>query len=157
MDEPQALQARPHWGRYPIPWITYIDGQGKPDFRVHMEDRRQEVADKRLCQLCGQPMGEEVQFIGFIHSLNGMRFGEPPSHEECLSWARENCPWLSGRPYNDRPGEPGTHFVTRPEQPREMVIYTCREFRAIPDPSGETRIVYQAGAATRPVEYHRRF
>lgn len=156
MEEPEALRARPHWGRYPIPWVTYVRPDGTPDFRVHVEGRRRLVAEKRLCQLCGTRMGEEVTFIGFPHSLNGLRFGEPPAHRECLEYALSVCPWLSGRPYSDRPGDPGTHFVTRPEQPTQMVIYTCRLFVAVPDPSEETELVFLAGDADRRVEWFRR-
>lgn len=156
LQEPARLARRPHWGRYPIPWVVYVGPDGTPDFRVHREDRRRRCAAERRCQLCGGRFGTEpVTFIGFSHSLNGGRFGEPPLHRDCLDYALEVCPWLAGKPYSDRPGDPGTHFVTQHEDPL-MVIYTCNGFKAIPDPGGEAELIYEADWATRPVEYYRR-
>lgn len=156
LEEPAALRDRPHVGGLPIPWVTYVSPDGRPDFRVHVEDRRRRVAEERRCQLCGTEMEGEVTFIGFQWSLSGMRFGEPPAHRACLDYALAVCPWLGGRGYSERGHAPETRFVTHPEEPGVMVLYTCKTFEVIPDPSGETELVYLAGWATRTPEWIRR-
>lgn len=159
--EPDALRRRPHRGKLPIPWITYVAEDGRPDFRVHVESKRRRVEEDHLCQLCGERMGEEVVFVGLSAAMaawgeTGPAFGEPPMHRECLDYALEVCPWLSGRDYADREYPGGTKVGARPGDARDLIIYTCEDFSTRPDPSGQTDLVYVPGWAVKPVEWYRR-
>jgi hypothetical protein len=102
MIEPEGLRARPHRGRFPIPFVTAIDpATGRPDFRTHDDGRRLECALVRLCQLCGLPLAlEPTVFVG--QTPRRLVFGEPPMHESCFEFAWEVCPWLAGANWADR-------------------------------------------------------
>jgi hypothetical protein len=112
--------------------VTYIGPDGKPDFRVHVEVRRRLVAIERRCQLCGERFGdgEEITFVGFEASLNGLIFGEPPMHRSCFDYARTVCPWLGGDPVSGRPHDPEVSVAVRPYDPATMMVYTTRSFVA---------------------------
>lgn len=127
-DIPPALLARPHWGNLPIPWITFIDRDGRPDFRVHDQWARRRAADHRLCQLCGEDLGAVMVFVGSEESAARGVFGEPPMHPNCWSYARKVCPWLQGRPVHDREAPEGASFIERAQDPRYLRVMRCREF-----------------------------
>lgn len=131
MPEPEQLRERPHWGRFPIPFVTAVDELGKPDFRAHDDRHRFECALNRLCQLCGQPLvlGPTV-FV--TQQPRKFTFGEPPMHADCFEFAWEVCPWLAGGGWSDR---------WRAE---------ARDLEILPPPpdTGEVTILWVAGAWT---------
>lgn len=94
--EPERLKRRPHAGMFPIPFVTAII-DGKPDFRVHNDERREMIGKRKLCQLCGDRLNGDIWLAGAQETLRRKTFGEPPMHEECARWAIEVCPWLAGR------------------------------------------------------------
>lgn len=147
---PPALVARPHHGNLPIPWITHIREDGSPDFRVHDQQRRWQAARERLCQLCGDPLGELAVFVGREVSAARGLFGEPPMHPECFAYAREVCPWLGGRPHSDRDGDDVTTFIKRASDPRWLRVWVCREWAPLSDGR------YWAAAPVEPAEWLRR-
>jgi hypothetical protein len=101
MEEPARLRERPHWGHFPIPFVTHVEVGGRPDFRVHDDERRFECALHRLCQLCGKPLIlEPTVFVG--QHPQRLTFGEPPMHESCFEFAWKVCPWLAGAGWSDR-------------------------------------------------------
>jgi hypothetical protein len=131
-NEPAGLIARPHYGRFPIPYVTAVV-DGVPDFRSHDHTRRRECAEERLCQLCGLGLGsgpyvkDPTVFVGFAWALNTRRFGEPPMHESCMEFAWRACPWLAagsawrvlaGGEFADRP----------PTIPQAMVVVWTGDF-----------------------------
>jgi len=87
--------------QYPIPWfVQYVDGE--PDHRV-MDGSKLAIAwERRLCWICGQPLGgATVTFaIGPMCAVNRVS-AEPPSHFECAEWSVRGCPFLS-RPHARR-------------------------------------------------------
>lgn len=99
-EPPPQLAERPHWGRFPIPFVTHVDELGKPDFRVHDDERRFECAMHRLCQLCGKPLVLDAT-VFVTQTPRRMTFGEPPMHEACFEFAWEVCPWLAGGAWRD--------------------------------------------------------
>lgn len=153
--EPDSLKRRPHRGGLPIPWVTHVDENGVPDFRVHDNDKRRLIHPHRLCQLCGEPMGEQVTFIGYPVSATTGVFGEPPQHRECLDFALEVCPWLTGREPSGRPFGVEVSSGERPPSPEQLIIWTCFAFEVERDPAGLTELVYRAGPA-ETIEWHRR-
>lgn len=101
MIEPERLRERPHWGRFPIPFVTLVNELGRPDFRVHDDDKRFECALNRLCQLCGKPLILEATVFVTLNPTR-LTFGEPPMHESCFEYAWEVCPWLAGAGWSGR-------------------------------------------------------
>jgi hypothetical protein len=90
---------------YPVPWFVawFKDGQerrrrtegAKPDFRVLSSGAREEAVRRRLCWLCGEPMGRHQVFaIGPMCAINRTTM-EPPSHRDCVEYAAKACPFLT--------------------------------------------------------------
>jgi len=79
---------------YPIPWfVAYKDG--KPEFRAMDVVKLLEAIKKKLCWVCGQPLGVDLCFVvGPMCGIN-RNTAEPPSHLECGRWSAINCPFLS--------------------------------------------------------------
>lgn len=94
---PRALDARPKWkGRYPIPFVMFIDDQGVPDFRVNDEARRDESIAGRLCALCGDrlPPNWSAFVGGPLCEVYGL-FMDGPMHEGCARYSFTICPYLA--------------------------------------------------------------
>lgn len=155
MKEPEALAARPHRGKLPIPFVTYVDPDGKPDFRVHDNARRQECATKRLCQLCGTKMASHVTFVGTKGSVERRTFGEPPGHRECLLFALEVCPWLAGSDYRSEwlEGSGFTRLTTPEIDDEPIALYTCGGFKIIADDEGSGSIKWVAKKAPATISW----
>jgi hypothetical protein len=79
---------------FPVPkFVTWFDGQ--PDFRVIRPSSVVNCVRKRLCWICGEPIGVRMAFvIGPMCAINRIS-SEPPSHKECAVFAARNCPFLS--------------------------------------------------------------
>lgn len=78
---------------YPVPWfVAWINGE--PDFRVIDTGKREEAVTRRVCWLCGEPMGAYKAFvIGPMCAINRTS-SEPPCHRECAEFAVKACPFL---------------------------------------------------------------
>lgn len=160
MIEPAQLAARPHHGRFPIPFITHVREDGRPDFRVQSIDARKEVAERNLCQLCGEPLKDFANFVGFTSSVMARSFGEPPMHPNCASYALLVCPFLAGgnewRPFAADPH----HYVVleHPETaPRWMAVVLVREWSAYPDfAEGSGSVKWRTGAPAGRIRWHDR-
>jgi hypothetical protein len=103
---PLRMLARPCDERgYPIPYAQFINKQGKPDFRILDAARVQLCLSRRLCGLCGEPMGKHVHFIGGPLCVANRIFHDPPMHRDCAVFALQACTHLAhgkGR-YSERP------------------------------------------------------
>lgn len=158
MEEPKGLASRPHFGGLPVPFITAII-DGTPDFKVHDVIARANCATQRLCQLCGQPFGDEpthLAFIGTIRTVLDMRFGEPPAHPECLQYAWDVCPWLAGREYAGTDAARRFRRVAPPKPPEMMGVLFTDRYWLVEDDEGATDFKFLAGAPTRPIEWRER-
>src|SRR5262245_14249727 len=79
---------------YPVPWfVAWRDG--KPEFRA-MDGRKWTLAvEKKLCWVCGQPLGTRFAFVvGPMCGINRIS-SEPPSHKDCAEFSAAGCPFLS--------------------------------------------------------------
>jgi hypothetical protein len=94
---PKRLQERPFHRGLPIPYIAFIAQDGVPDFRVIDQDKRMEVAVHRQCQLCGQPLGRFMFFVGGPGAAAANQYFEPPLHMSCLIYAMQVCPFIVGK------------------------------------------------------------
>lgn len=97
IEPPPGLARRPRDRRgYPITFITWINPEtGVPDFRVTDAERLAMVLRRRLCGLCGVPLGGNVFFIGGPLSVESGAFTDPPMHRECARYALRVCPFLA--------------------------------------------------------------
>src|SRR6266700_3141881 len=79
---------------FPVPWfVASIDGA--PDFRVVGVDKLVQAVKRKLCWVCGQPLGVYMAFtIGPMCAINRV-ISEPPSHLECADYSVRACPFLS--------------------------------------------------------------
>ena len=103
---PPRIARRPkdHRG-YPVPWFVAYFKDGKeaarsdpdalPDFRVIASGKRELAVRKRLCWVCGEPMGVHQVFpVGPMCTVNRTSM-EPPCHRECAEYSARACPFLT--------------------------------------------------------------
>jgi hypothetical protein len=88
---------------YPIPWFVayFKDGKesvrpdGVADFRVLASGKRELAVKKRLCWVCGEPLGVHQVFpIGPMCAVNRTTM-EPPCHRGCAEYSATACPFLT--------------------------------------------------------------
>ena len=107
---------------YPVPWFVayFRDGkevarpEGAPDFRVLASGKRELAVKKRLCWVCGEPLGvHQVFAIGPMCAVNRTTM-EPPSHRGCAEYSVQACPFLTvpRRRRDDRGLEDIPHHVS---------------------------------------------
>jgi hypothetical protein len=79
---------------FPIPkFVPYVDG--KPDFRGMEPNHLRDCIKKKLCWLCGEPLGVHMTFvIGPMCAIN-RNSSEPPSHHDCAEYSTKACPFLT--------------------------------------------------------------
>lgn len=93
---PERLARRPRdWRGYPIPMTVLIDENGKPDFRVNDVERWLRVVTRRVCALCGEPLGRHVAFIGGPRAHVNRVFTDAGMHLDCARYALATCPYLA--------------------------------------------------------------
>ncbi|MBM4438405.1 MAG: hypothetical protein FJ029_14525 [Actinobacteria bacterium] len=153
---PPQLARRPLFRGYPVPFTTLIGPDGVPDFKVTDEAKREEVLRRRMCALCGEPLGYWIAFIG-SETLIGLReFYDPAMHEACARYAAQTCPFLalSDAKYATprRRGvtiEP-THHLADVTRPKRMGLYLTRTYAIVPRriSATSTVLMVRAGRAT---------
>lgn len=94
---PKRLEQRPQYRGLPIPYVAYIDDNGQPDFRVTDENKRRSVMKNGWCQLCGQPLGRFMFFVGGPEAAKSNAYFEPACHLDCLVYAMQVCPFIVGK------------------------------------------------------------
>lgn len=89
---------------FPVPWfVAWI--RGEPEFRAMDGHKLVKALRKRLCWVCGEPLGHYGTFvIGPMCAVNRTS-SEPPSHRECADWSARNCPFLTLRQLERREDE----------------------------------------------------
>jgi hypothetical protein len=80
---------------YPIPFVQLIGPDGLPDFRVIDMALLQRCLARRLCGLCGEPMGRNIFFVGGPLCVPNGLFCDPPMHKDCAEFALRTCPHLA--------------------------------------------------------------
>jgi hypothetical protein len=90
---------------YPVPWFVawFLDGRevgprvpgAKSDFRILGSGKRELAVKKRLCWVCGEPLGvHQVFAIGPMCAVNRTTM-EPPGHRACMEYSATACPFLT--------------------------------------------------------------
>jgi hypothetical protein len=120
---------------------------GKRDFRVIDPRHFAACINKRICWLCGEPLGRYLCFvIGPMCSINRVS-SEPPSHRECAEYAVRACPFLS-RP-NMRRNEEGLPDLTESaagnpiaHNPGATLVWITKSYKPFRVPNG---ILFEIG------------
>ena len=138
---PPRMMRRPVNERgFPVPWFVSFIG-GKWDF-VNLDPRKIiEAYNRKICWLCGEPLGTFKAFvIGPMCSINRVS-SEPPAHADCAEYAVKACPFLA-RPNAKRNtaaalGEadavPG---IMIQHNPGANLIWITKTFKPMRDPTG---------------------
>jgi hypothetical protein len=90
---------------YPVPWFVawFLEGGecdrsvpgAKADFRILASGKRERAVKKRLCWVCGEPLGiHQVFAIGPMCAVNRTTM-EPPGHRACMEYSAQACPFLT--------------------------------------------------------------
>lgn len=149
---PQKLRQRPRFRGLPIPFTTFMNEDGTPDFRVLDEYNRLLCIERCLCALCGQGLrhGKPMVFIGGENCCTHGKFLDPPMHVDCALYAAAACPFLSGdQTYRtgQHKGAVGVYPGASAERPVRMGLYYCLGYRPV-NLSGQG-ICIQAGLSQR--------
>jgi hypothetical protein len=127
---------------FPIPkFVPYVDGQ--PEFRGMDARHMMECVKRKLCWLCGEPMGVHITFVmGPMCAINRNN-AEPPSHYRCAEYAAKACPFLAQprmrRNEKDTPwrdGEAHVAGITIKRNPGVALLWTTRSYRTMRDGPG---------------------
>ena len=79
---------------YAVPkFVLWIDG--KPDFRVMDLAHLKRCIERKLCWVCGHPLGRYQTFVVGPMCIINRTSSEPPSHHECGEYSVRVCPFLA--------------------------------------------------------------
>jgi hypothetical protein len=139
---------------FPVPWFVQWYGD-EPDFRVIAPGKMGLAHNKRLCWICGEPLGRFLAFvIGPMCAINRVS-SEPPSHRECAEYAAKACPFLSNprmrRNENDLPEEGGVAGIHIAHNPGVTLVYVAHDYRPIRDHAGG--VLFELGMPVSAVFY----
>lgn len=100
--------------RLPVPFAQARNADGSANFALIDAQKAVLAGLARRCGLCGQPMGEQVAFLGGPSAVTGRAFLDPPMCVQCAEDATVLCPHLARqrvpRRPDDSPPPPGwTH------------------------------------------------
>lgn len=70
-------------------------GNGEPDHRLADPDKKVRCAERKLCWICGEPLGYWIAFVGSKQSIDQRLFGDGAMHVECAEFSMRACPHLS--------------------------------------------------------------
>lgn len=127
---------------YPVPWfVDWIDG--KPEFRCMDGTKWVRAVKRRLCWLCGEPLGVMMTFVAGPMCGVNRTSAEPPCHHDCATYSAIACPFLtlpkavrreSGLPLEARLDAPtkdtniiGGTAITR--NPGVAMLWTTRSYK----------------------------
>jgi len=80
-------------------WQPHLPGEGRPKFSQPHSVRQRRAIAQRLCDLCGEPLGEDMVSLSFESArvVQGRRMAlvvEPLSHRRCAARSAMQCPHL---------------------------------------------------------------
>lgn len=139
---PWRMRARPIYRQYPVPWFCEETAPGHFDFRIVDARKFKPAIERRLCWLCGRPLGQYLAFaIDPMCAVNRVN-SEPPSHRECAQFAMQGCPFLTQQLANYRTtglpegvSDPAGIPITR--QPGAGCLWVTKRFSLFEAPGGQ--------------------
>jgi hypothetical protein len=100
---PKQMQHLPIDERgYPIFYVAFMDHEGKPQFVINDQFKRDQCLKKDLCEICGKRLFRGRWFVGGPMSAfhpDGV-YNDAPMHLECKDYAMKVCPWLAAPRYS---------------------------------------------------------
>lgn len=137
---------------YRVPrFATWINGQW--DFRLADTQWVKTALARRLCFLCGEPLGQFLAFvIGPMCAVNRVT-SEPPCHLDCATYAVQACPFMAfpnrGRNAEGLPEKrnaPSGFMITR--NPGVVLVWVTRSFEVHRTAKGGKGNMIHLGPAT---------
>jgi len=138
---PDRMRLLPIRRGYPVPWfVARVEG----DYHFPTADGRKFAlaVKRRLCWVCGQPLGRVVAFVLGPMCVVNRTTSEPPCHRECAEFSAKGCPFLA-RPHMKRSVDvpegvlppPGLHLD---RNPGATAVWITREYwlRKVPPGDG---------------------
>ncbi len=113
---PQHLSDRPTQGGLVVPWISVELANGSFDLGNMHNTRVNTCFIRRLCQICGERIGDLAVFFLSTNGLEDMVAGEPPLHPECAAYSKRACPMVAGQM---------NHYRKTPTRTQGHVGKTC--------------------------------
>ena len=151
---PERMRLRPVNARgFPVPWfVPKINGDW--DFRAIHPGAVVACYRKRLCWLCGQPLGRFMAFvIGPMCAINRVS-SEPPSHRDCAEYAIRACPFLSKpnmrRNEKDLPEHREAAGIPVDHNPGVMLLWITKSYHPLKVPNG---VLFEVGPPTEVLFY----
>jgi hypothetical protein len=118
---------------FPVPWFVATLDNGERDFRVADERKKVIAIRKRLCWVCGEPLGRFKAFvIGPMCAVNRVT-SEPPCHLDCAEFSAKGCPFLTRPRMRRNEKDLPTEAVDAPgiaisRNPGVACIWVCETF-----------------------------
>lgn len=123
------------------PQLFFADTvNGKPDLRVMSPRKFGAAIKKKLCWLCGQPLGRMMAFVLGPMCTVTRTAPEPPCHYDCAAYAVKACPFLT-RPHAHRreaglPDETAMVGCGLKRNPGCAAIWITRSYKTWRPPGG---------------------
>lgn len=82
---------------YPVPYVVYVDIDGKPNFVINDSATRYRCLIDDLCSICGKKLLTGRWFAGGPQSAFHEQgcYIDTPMHGECVRYALVVCPYLA--------------------------------------------------------------
>ncbi|GAA4085280.1 hypothetical protein [Actinomadura miaoliensis] len=117
--------------RLPVPFVNAMTPDGA-DFTALDPRKVYEVAERRLCGVCGRPLDYWIFLLGGPSSATERAYVDPPMHEVCARHAMQLCPYVARQSMRRRknPLTPSTMplgFVEK--HPEAYVMYITRAYK----------------------------
>lgn len=94
---PASLAHRPVVGGLAAAWVNAELADGGTDFRSPHTARYEKAWLECRCQSCGNPTGPRAVLVCGPRQVLTLHFDEPPVCPPCAAYARQACPFVSGR------------------------------------------------------------
>ena len=93
------------------------------------------LAARRRCSLCGEPIGYWVAFLGGPRAAELMVYADPPGCPDCMRAAMRVCPYIAlGRHRRARADRPGAGIIptgASADKPDRWLLGITRAYRSV--------------------------
>jgi hypothetical protein len=86
---------------FPVPVIIKNDKDGIPNFKINDSKKVLDCITKKLCTVCGKPLGDDKWLVGGIISAFHPygAYNDAPMHKICVDYSMQMCPYLANTKY----------------------------------------------------------
>jgi hypothetical protein len=154
---PSRIRALPiHPGfRMPVPWFVARPKEGEADYRIMDGAKMKAAIERKLCWICGGPLGTYFAFPLGPMCVITRTTAEPPSHRDCAVYAAKVCPFLvnpnKGRRDTDLPEGRRMAGIAIKRNPAVIAVWIThgyKTFRAPSDGQSTAGILFNVGDPT---------